>query len=505
MCLRNSRNKMSETPLCVMRKNKCIMQKEQNFLKKLGVYGFDKFEPVILAALVSEDPILLIGKAGTGKTFLLNSISEALALAHRHYNASLISFDDLIGFPFPSDDNKQVNFIPTPATIWGAESVLIDELSRCKPETQNKFFSIVHEKKIQGINLEKLKYRWAAMNPFNFSGDESDDHYEGSQPLDPALADRFAFIIEVPDWQDLTTEEKELVIYPAGDGKVSKDNGGLLLFLQKVRNVFVQKTEHPLPEVVLYCRLVSSLLCEAGLRISPRRARLLARNITALICVENENRKVLSEKQRNKIYKLALRWSLPHRAWKDQVPDHLIESAHAEAIRLIFSCNSKELWLNDFLITPSLADKLSKLINDKTDMDTRSLAMFQFLNREAKSRIAAFAFASFPLIYAQKIINGEALNELAVIANAIMVVDGKMEWRESYWAPKDTVHPLWSECQNCLSQIKNEKRQQRARQLFLYLITNNHDILDPSLLEEEFHTLFIRAAELKDADELKSK
>jgi len=43
---------------------------------------------LVLAALVTEDPLLLIGASGTGKTFLLNSLSEALGLEHRHYNAS---------------------------------------------------------------------------------------------------------------------------------------------------------------------------------------------------------------------------------------------------------------------------------------------------------------------------------------------------------------------------------------------------------------------------------
>ena len=79
-----------------------------SLIRPLRVFGFDAIEPVVLAALVSEDPILLIGKAGTGKTYLLNSISEAMRLEHRHYNASLISFDDLVGFPYPDADTTQV-------------------------------------------------------------------------------------------------------------------------------------------------------------------------------------------------------------------------------------------------------------------------------------------------------------------------------------------------------------------------------------------------------------
>jgi len=34
--------------------------------------------PTILASLVPEDPLLLVGRSGTGKTFLLNTFSEAL-------------------------------------------------------------------------------------------------------------------------------------------------------------------------------------------------------------------------------------------------------------------------------------------------------------------------------------------------------------------------------------------------------------------------------------------
>src|SRR5262245_29065730 len=115
-------------------------------LAALGAYGFGAQEPIILAALVSGDPMLLVGRSGTGKTFLLNWISEALGLEHRHYNASLIAFDDLVGFPYPDDAKTSVRFLETPATVWRAESALIDEINRCKPEHQNRLFSLVHER-----------------------------------------------------------------------------------------------------------------------------------------------------------------------------------------------------------------------------------------------------------------------------------------------------------------------------------------------------------------------
>ena len=56
--------------------------KDASYLRELGVFGFDDVEVVILAALVTEDPLLLIGRSGTGEAFLLNSLSEALGLEH---------------------------------------------------------------------------------------------------------------------------------------------------------------------------------------------------------------------------------------------------------------------------------------------------------------------------------------------------------------------------------------------------------------------------------------
>src|SRR5215207_2960094 len=186
-------------------------------LAALGAYGFEAQEPVILAALTSGDPMLLIGRSGTGKTFLLNSISEALGLEHRHYNASLISFDDLVGFPYPDEARASIRFLETPATVWGAESVLVDEISRCKPEHQNRLFSLVHERKVQGLPLTKLRYRWAAMNP-GTTEQSGGEEYLGAEPLDPALADRFAVILEVNDWDALSDTERRHVANPAGEG-----------------------------------------------------------------------------------------------------------------------------------------------------------------------------------------------------------------------------------------------------------------------------------------------
>ena len=104
--------------------------------RRLGLYGLGGIAPVLVAALATEEPLLLIGPHGTAKSLLLTRVAAALGLEFRHYNASLLNFDDLVGFPLPGKDG-QLEYIKTPAAVWGAGAVIFDEISRCRPDIQN--------------------------------------------------------------------------------------------------------------------------------------------------------------------------------------------------------------------------------------------------------------------------------------------------------------------------------------------------------------------------------
>jgi len=130
------------------------ISKPESLLAALGIIGMEPIEPVILGALIGGEPLLLVGPHGTGKSYLLTRISAALGLELRHYNASLLNYDDLVGYPLPNGRGG-LEFIQTPASIWGANAVF-DEISRCRPDLQNKLFPIIHERRVQGILLDKL-------------------------------------------------------------------------------------------------------------------------------------------------------------------------------------------------------------------------------------------------------------------------------------------------------------------------------------------------------------
>jgi MoxR-like ATPase len=241
-------------------------------LDALGIYGLAVIEPVILAALAGETPLLLIGEHGSGKSLLLERLASALKLSWRHYNASLLSFDDLVGYPIP-DASGNLQFVKTPAAIWGAQAVFVDEISRARPEVQNKVFPIIHERRVQGIELPDLVHRWAAMNPPLVDG-EGD--YIGSEALDSALADRFAFHVTVPGWQSLPEGIQRRILR---ENQTPAGHEGLPTLLASVREWAEEVGRLWGDQIADYTLRMTAGLAAAGLPVSSRRAVLICRNI----------------------------------------------------------------------------------------------------------------------------------------------------------------------------------------------------------------------------------
>lgn len=460
-------------------------------LRRLGIFGFDALEPVILAALLSEDPLLLIGNAGTGKTLLLNTLARALGLEHRHYNAAQVSFDDLVGYPYPSADGSRVDFLHTPATIWQAESVLVDELSRTKPEVQNKFFTLLHERCLQGIALPNLRYRWAAMNPFGMTRQRHGETYDGSQPLDPALADRFGFILCVPDWRDLPADDQDAVIRATDDSFNEDAATELRQFLDNLRPAYHRALALIDNEVALYTRYATGFLSDAGIRLSPRRARLLARNITALRCLANGLGQPADDKARAETFRLALQWSIPHRAFRSDFGAQKLAAAHAEAARLAFEEDRRLRWTTELLVTDNPATRTAMLLDPAIDRDTRSLAIARLMGHETPDRWAMLAFCLYPHCEAHGLLTDDALDMLARTAAKVLDVDGEITWQET-GTNRGKGHPDWNRCQQVLDEIPDGQhlRKARARNLFLHLLADEKCPFDPHTLEAEMNACF---------------
>lgn len=305
--------------------------------RPLGLEGWKHLDAVLLAAITSETPLLLVGQHGCAKSFFLETLARALKLEFRFYNASLINYDDLVGIPIPSADRRSLEYISTPSSIWDAEVVFMDEINRTKPELQNKLFPIIHDRRVQGVSLEKLRFRWAAMNPPSPEADVSEVAYLGAEPLDTALADRFGFIIEVPSWKRLSDAEKRAILSDQFTGNhpfpVAIDK-----LIEGARARLEAAKQMPHPEIEDYLILLSGELTKIGLDLSTRRMTMLYANILALhaaaetLSAVNEVRTAPSwgESAWN-----ALQHSLPQLA-EGTAPDLLkIRTAHLQAWQLM--------------------------------------------------------------------------------------------------------------------------------------------------------------------------
>ena len=344
---------------------------------QLGVVGFSSIEAPLLAALATDSPLLLIGPHGTAKSLLLNKIAEALDLSFRHYNASLLNFDDLVGFPLPSADGT-LQYVKTPAAIWGAGAVIFDEISRCRPDIQNKLFPIIHERKVQGLPLVGLQYRWAAMNPPD--RDEDDSGYLGSEPLDTALADRFPFVIDMPAWRTFT-KEQQLEVIQSEDQSIDPVHAQRLVQTIARTKALLALTSEALEEgMAAYVQTMFALLLQAGIALSPRRCAMLYR---ACLSVNAAALAIDSKASVTDTTLLALRSSLPQRALGIAISEVKLLSAHKEAMRLI-------------QLAPN--DPFKAILCESDPVEKIRLAVAAYkLPKPEFSRVIADALAQLPL------------------------------------------------------------------------------------------------------------
>jgi len=169
-------------------------------MKQLGVYGWkEQDEGLVMASLLTGDPLLLIGNHGCAKTHLANRVAEALGKRFLVYDASKAMFEDVLGYP-NVEKLKQgvVEYVPSKVTVWDKELILIDELNRAIPELQSKWLEIIRSRKIMGFPTQ-VKWVWSAMNPMTYSA---------TQALDEALIGRFALFIYPPDVLQMSEEDR---------------------------------------------------------------------------------------------------------------------------------------------------------------------------------------------------------------------------------------------------------------------------------------------------------
>lgn len=373
--------------------------KKSLITEPLGLFGWSHLEPVILAALASESPMLLIGKHGSAKSFLLERLAESLNLTFRCYNASLINYDDLVGIPVPINNNTSLSYISNPNSIWDAEVVFIDELNRTKPELQNKLFPIIYDKRVQGINLDKLKYRWAAMNPPANDEDDEEDNltYLGAMPLDPALADRFPFIIEVPTWDELNEADKKNMLFDNHMGR-HEFPVDIHTLIEETKNNYQLLLKTNEENISKYIITLMNLLKNSFGYFSARRATMLEDSILYIYAAHHTlNRHFNVDTSFTDVAYLHIQNTIPNLA-NSKIDRTLLLSICQQALKLaeLDDCVEK-----DILLIADPIERLKTLIKNKKVVETNVIndaitsSLSEISDFKIRRAMALFTYLAF--------------------------------------------------------------------------------------------------------------
>lgn len=322
------------------------------------------------------------------------------------------------------------------------------------------------------------------MNPCT-TDQSAGEEYLGSEPLDPALADRFAVILDVGDWDALSDENRRRVANPGGEGVVSDDGGRLKRALAGWQAAFAARLEHCPAPLVDYVCAVTTALGDGGIRVSPRRARLMSRTLLAATIVCDLEVDDGGDASGDALFRAVLDASLPQRAWGATPEADTVAAAH----RLAWDATmlgSEHRWLHHFHLQRPLDRKAALLVTHCPDSDTGTLAIEQLLANETKARAAAFALAAYPAAVAGRLrIGAEAANDLGRLAQPILTVDGQVRWQERV-SQSGSTHPELAAYASVLQRL-GAARRERAQQLFYFCVINQLVVPSPRAFEQEFH------------------
>ncbi len=309
-----------------MRVNGATKPATGRLFRQLGIFGLDRIEHAIVAGVVTGDPILLIGSHGTAKTTLCRRLAEALGLRFWAYDASKSLFEDILGFPNPASlTSGRIDYVPTPISIWDKQAVLIDELSRAAPSMQNKWLEVIRSRQIMGRKVEGLEVVFAAMNPAS---------YIGAQPLDEALAGRFAVIAIVPEVRDMEDEDVLRVVSnvteddaPGLARDMEQSGTELRSFVEDARRAVADLDADVKKKLASYTLELARFLEKRDAPLDGRRLGMLYRTLQAYLVVAGSERDL-----DGKLLYAALESLLPFAATGRELPLPVLRAAHDAAL-----------------------------------------------------------------------------------------------------------------------------------------------------------------------------
>src|ERR1700726_3771647 len=187
-----------------------------------AIVGQSEVVEGVLIGLLAGAHVLVEGVPGVGKTLLVRTLAQAVALKYSRiqFTPDLMPAD-VIGTTVVQengDGKKVLDFQPGPIF---ANLVLADEINRTTPKTQSALLEAMQEKQVTVAHTSHL-----LDEPFFVMATQNPLEMEGTYPLPEAQLDRFLFKLRVPypgredlhDILDRTTQGTPATVSPVVNG-----------------------------------------------------------------------------------------------------------------------------------------------------------------------------------------------------------------------------------------------------------------------------------------------
>ncbi len=212
------------------------IQPKHSILRQI-VVGYEAIEPCIMAALALEQPIYIESGHGVGKTTLGKFLGKAVDFSgrgFRFYSCDKAGIVDIAGLPDLDSASKsgKLSFIPHDKSIFGADVIIADELTRASKDRMNGWLEICEEKTYMGI---PLKYRLLIATGNNST-------YTGTYKFDPALKSRFIFYLPLNNFNRIDAEDvNDMIRLNVGDRDINKlayDVGEVISYIKEKLDLY---------------------------------------------------------------------------------------------------------------------------------------------------------------------------------------------------------------------------------------------------------------------------
>lgn len=320
-------------------------------LSQLGIHGWDRVEPAILAGVLLGEPILLVSEPGSGKTYLGSVLAQALGLKYGYYDTAKANFEDVLGFPNPEAFAAgRADFIHNEITVWDKEIIMVDEVSRASRDTSNKWLEILGSRKLMGKPLP-VRVLLGAMNPIE---------HHGTHALDEAFADRFVLFVRLPSFAEMDDETRERILlgrtgldapslgwwrdgedtdkdYVIADDAWHVSAKALRTVLKDAAERYEHLTLVLGGPVGRYADMFSLALHQSDIAVEPRRLKMLKRALLATLAVRHcqmgiAEGELMSEEDIISTAEMVAAMSMPHPyTGSDGVSAEALKVAHMQA------------------------------------------------------------------------------------------------------------------------------------------------------------------------------